>query len=502
MMLVLPERANLWACPCFLILLAVGTYLGRKPLLLSDGVPSHHDVGAWPPVSCMLYGANPVYCMPPDMTEFESFLEGCRSGGWTELQADEALDFIETYASVVDGAPMQGGLPYDNLTKDFQVLNNPPVSQCRDGLWTAYAFGPFDTYGGYYWTTLKFVLKESAQSFPFTKSGEHYAFSAYFLGSLDENSQMVENPPIHQHHFHFGYAFAVPVPGHSPYNAYTASRGHPSGGAPATKMSNHGDDVCPMNEGGSSCTFRRAPDGFAYFERGPLSGTNTFNDIRPEPSRRLRSWQAVVLKEAQAVTTRTKNIAEGYISAHMPNHFRETFLVSTTHDSVTWDFEVVDLRDVISVGMHGHDTYLYDMWWFQGAPDRVFSDVDYAMRKRGVLDDSDDIISRTIQSIRTRQLQPNPAVLSCSYKTHSALEHVIIDGTPMDIRRRVSCPVAIHSNHHVVVALIRHHQTPRFPKVVPMHALVRIAYGSNTSRAMNPFFSGPSVKLWEEANSI
>jgi len=310
-----------------------------------------------------------------------------------------------------------------------------------------------------------------------------HAFTAYYLGSIDHESQIVGYPPIHQHHFHFGYIQAGPtlaVP--REYGSFLARNGYDIA-SPSELMGNHGEDQCHQNESGPRCTVRSAPEGFAYFQQSPLAAVNTFNDVRPLHSHPFKTWQVIAVKHDNPKHARG-SMALTYLSALKPTLSRFTYALHARCDAVSWNAVELDIENVFEASMHGHASSLLDIWWFHGPERSVFDDLNEMQASKKQLDYSKEAISRTMSSIKSRQLRSEAATLSCSYRAHSTSESLDVGGSWRLYVRKIHCPLLFYTRHHVIVVFHRGQINTMTPETVRMHAFVRIFHGvpSNNSR--------------------
>ncbi|KAL1519321.1 hypothetical protein AB1Y20_022847 [Prymnesium parvum] len=474
-------------CFAVAILLVCTSFIGmrRSALYVADvWIPSEPEW--YPPVGCMLEGANPFFCLTvtsPD-SHVEDFMKTCH---WESVAIDEMFDFFVVFDSVVNGSRMVGPVPYDDALNDFKIIHGTPVSFCKDGERTAYAVGPFVTDGGYHWTNVEGILKEDTKYMPAKNFQGMYAFSEDYLGSVSDEYDLVGYPPIHQHHFHFGYARSIlsETSFIKPYYDYVHSKGFP-GYIPSELMGNHGEDQCTEQEGGVKCNIRTAPPGYAYIERAPFGFTNAFNDVRQAQSPPLSTRQVIVLKSVKPEKIKYM-ITLDYIAAHYVDDMRLTFRIKPTPDAVVWNEVFVPVDNVVEANMHAHSEYARDFWWFQGAAEDVFDDVKMMANSFRTVDYTSGITSATMLNIRARQLKPNPAPLACAYRTHSLSEEYDIGGVKYSIQRRVRCPVRLTSRLHVAVFFIQ--IDADYPhEFVRMHSYVRLFHGVNASS---------KAKIWE-----
>ncbi|KAL1495901.1 hypothetical protein AB1Y20_014544 [Prymnesium parvum] len=439
----------------------------------------------YPPVGCMLEGANPFFCLTvtsPD-SHVEDFMKSCE---WERVPIEEMFDFYVVYDSVVNGSRMVGPMPYDDAQHDYRLIHDVPVTVCKEGEWTAYAVGPFETDGGYFWTSVDAILKEDTKYLPAKNFQGMYAFSQDYFGSVSDNYDIVSYPPIHQHHFHFGYSRAIASEDSfiKPYYDYVHSKGM-KGYVPSELMATHGEDQCTDNEGGAKCTIRTAPPGYAYIERGPLSFTNGFNDVRPANSPIMSTRQVVVLKSAKPEKIKYM-MSLDYITAHYVDDSRLTFHVRPVDDALVWNEVFVPFDNVVEANMHAHAEHARDFWWFQGPADDVFDDVNSMAKSYRVVDYTPGITASTMLNIRARQLKPNPATLACSYKTHSITDYIVVGGELNSYQRRARCPVRITSRLHTVVFFIKV-RAGYTHQYVRMHGFVRLFHGVNASASTKIF---------------
>ena len=437
------------------------------------------DGARFPPVACMTRGANARMCLTLDGSDDEvlDLLIGCE---WVTKDPARLFEFWMVYDIVVNGTPMAGPLPYDDITRDFLRRPSPPTSTCTRGLWRMMRIGPFHTFGGTLWPSILGLMRTPSPWLPPPRPDGTFAFGSYVFGSTDEQGRLLGYPPIHQHHFHFGYAFANPMLGPKPWNAHLRQRGVPSPALPPESMAIHGENQCARDEGGVLCYVHSAPEGYAYLERSPLGFTNSFNDVRPTRSVMFRSWQIAALKLHSATTSRVRAVHLRYAMLVIPPmESRYTYLLHTDHDAVAWtdgawthpcsvdaDVEVVDAY------MHAHADHIRDVWLFDGRIEDVL-DVPEVL-PRATLVYTVDVIAFTMNAIRRRQLRsPRAATLTCSYATNSVAEYDPV--TSARYQRKVRCPVDRLDRPFVLLVL---HHTPRAgsaPRAtVRMHAYVKV----------------------------
>jgi len=443
---------------------------------LAEGIQISLDqINSWPPTACMMPGSLPIFCIHSDIVsgQLVSTMMNCE---WNAVDIEIVFDFFMAYESVVNGSRMTGPLPYDDIVDDYSRFRAPPLSICASDTWSAYAIGPFETAGGYFWPSTVAVFKNSSKWLPPQALPQLYAFQAYYLGSIDLESRIVGYPPIHQHHFHFGYVQAgrtLAVP--REYGNFLAQHGL-GVVAPSELMGNHGEDQCHQHESGPRCTIRSAPDGFAYHQQSPLAFVNTFNDVRPLHSRPFRTWQVVAVKHD---TQHARGcMALTYLATLKPTLTRFTYALRALRDAVSWSAVELEFEHIFEASMHGHASSLLDIWWFHGPDGSVFDDLNEMEASRKQLDYSNRVISRTMSNIKSRQLKPGAATLSCAYRTHSTSESIHTGGSLLVYVRKIHCPVVFLSRHQVLVVFHRGQSSATTTsQIVRMHAFVRIFHG-------------------------
>jgi len=437
--------------------------------------PSYGPRHLWPPTTCMWPGSQPYFCMTLAASRADNFEEHLRGCKWDSILISDVFDFFMSYESIVNGSLMTGDIPYDDIVDDFILSQTPKLIFCSSGPWTVYSLGPVDTFGGSTWPSLLASFKVDSRYAPPKASSQFYAFDAHFLGSIDQNLNIVGYPPIHQHHFHLGHAFTWPLRGPAPWNDFAV--GQTGGlGAPPEMMSTHGENQCPIDEGGQRCQVRSLPEGFAFLEKSPLGAVNTFLDVRPAGSVPLRSWLTIALKHTK-VTQATMAMTWQALAANARvTSSRATYTIETRLDSVIWNEGVVFIRNVAEAIMHVHDSNILDAWLFDGVANQVFHNLEKVQRSFGEIDYSKNVIDTTMASVKARQLKPGSASLLCAYRLSSKPEWLSVGGTLTKFQRITRCPV--HFKRYVIIAF--HRTSSAFPmSTARMHATLKLLGSSN-----------------------
>jgi len=385
----------------------------------------------------------------------------------------------------VSGQLMTGPLPYDSDEDILAggVLRNTSafvLKFCRDRLWRAFKVGPFSTKGGYFWHHAAWYFRnESASSLLPTFKDNVYAFSDYFLGSLDALSSIIGYPPIHQHHFHFWGAHEVV----------------------GDKLNAHGDNQCVAEEGGKYCYVRSAPRGLAYVSEGPLTAFNDFNDVRYPSAPRMDSWMTVVVKIYEGTSEPRRISATFFAAWPRPWRSRGTYEIRTDMDSVVWYTSRLlkqgpfgDARDpyiinipasesILEAYSHSHSEHLQDVWLFLGTAEQVFCNMS-RVSPANVLDYSSGILHHTMSNIRARQLHGNAASLLCSHQRSARSEVVDISGVAQTLYRKARCalPADVHHQYLTLVVLHRNPVLWNGRPVVRMHAFYTVFFTSTFTR--------------------
>jgi len=284
------------------------------------------------------------------------------------------------------------------------------LQYCDADGWIMFKVGPFDTIGGYDWTTYNAWILKGA--IPIYRRGL-LAFSKAFMGNVNEYGEFLGYPPLHQHHFHVV----------------------PAGVFFWDELQNHADGQCHKDHGGVGCMLRRAPGGFAYFSEEPVGVSTEFNDVRPNGSLSLTSWVVVALRPVDSAQ-KVRQYGSGGVATHMirvrPGPCLQNDImcprgccILTNQPSYAWSAQQFDWRGKVSFEVlgHSHSSMTGDVLLFRGSQSQVFSNI-------GQISDQNRVtygvkaVAMIQRNILTRQQQPNPAILLCTYERASRIEYI------------------------------------------------------------------------------
>lgn len=150
--------------------------------------------------------------------------------------------------------------------------------------WTMFRVGPFETYGGYDWSSISvfpFRVAETDAA-PLAKNGA-LPVAEYFLGSTSPEGMLLGYPPLHQHHFHLESLAQV-----DPLDSVRIGL-WPS-------LITHGDDQCMASSGGVGCLIRRIPNRHAQYISMPFLLYADNNDVRPLGSAPLQHYFTLAMR--------------------------------------------------------------------------------------------------------------------------------------------------------------------------------------------------------------
>ena len=386
----------------------------------AEGSSGKKDLRVWPAVHCMGHFAVPALCLTIDVDpEHERFLE--QECVWKTAGDRMKVPYVQ--------------LTWDSEATSYKTGDTKRGEYCTFGDWTAFRVGPFTTTGGYSWGTMGAVF--DSKYFPYSDmsvQGDQllqpdvrkpdgpqriHAFSRQSMGNLDDNNKVIGYPPIHQHHFHFEGGLGIGSPGY---------------------LNNHGDNQCHEQEGGVNCLMHKAPKGTAYILGDTVNLLTEFNDVRFNGTAPLRSWVFVSFKCVDPSTVRqltqyVLTVFDDDLAAS-----RYTYELQTDVASVGWTYEELpfDLNEITEVYLHSHPPVIEDFWVFQGTPGMVFSNLTAAGPQYHLVY-GDSVIADTNENIRNRMLEPDPAVLACSYKTAGRVEHICTSEVCEDFTRKARC---------------------------------------------------------------
>lgn len=469
------------------------------PNLSTKTAVTHTQQEIIPPVLCMTEHANPVYCHAIEQSA-SSFEEGARS---CTPRKDASLLFEEIRVAdvFVNGSRMAGQLPYDQYESshvDRNAQSYMTYTCTSPSRWTLTTIGPFITTGGEYWVEFLLRFKDSRALEEYIPSYQRgmYAFTGFFLGSVDERYGIISHPPIHNHHFHLFGDASVAHRGH----AWDVTLPYPTKKEwwPTDTISTHSENVCSSEEGGVNCMVRVAPPGMAYIANEPLAGWNAFNDVRPSLTTPLKLWSVLAVQTANpaSVEGRQPEAIRLYFAgvSDMPNvGSRGTYTIPTRTDCVIWmtgTFILPAGRKLVEAYFHTHD--VKDMWYFSGSPVNVFSN----MRTAPVpnqLHCQCGIVKKLMHEIWLRQRQPNATRLVCSYKSNSPVESIQVGGGWRKFTRKGRCAIDFDKPKWTVVVFHQRKLESAARETMRMHATMRIFY----STLMNSSFSPTMVALGE-----
>ena len=388
-----------------------------------------------------------------------------------------------------DGVDMTGSNPYDTFGADVMNYHDDTYNaqNCADGALSAIRIGPFNTTGGYKWTEMVSTIAEDARLFTLT-GGTLNAFDVYAVGNIDAGGHMFGFPPIHQHHFHlWGYL-----------------------DSPTDIINVHGEQQCNAIEGDVDCYIKTLPDGFAFtFQKAPLRLATAFNDVRSSASMTITSWVVAGVRQVPPGVPFRKVSMLRVELRPKPWGSRQTYNISVTADSVTWDYgSLYDFQGyqlgpgeegpvpripkgamLIESSMHTHDNLIWDLLLFQGTPDQVFANVSSVRESLRKTEYGNGTIGRTMENMRERALLPGRAAPACSFR--SALSYdAFAPGVP-PIARLPRCFLNPHESNWVLVAM--HHnfgdyhtgafrgpssKYTAWKSTARMHAYVRVYYAT------------------------
>mmetsp|Transcript_3891 Transcript_3891/g.6478 ORF Transcript_3891/g.6478 Transcript_3891/m.6478 type:complete len:544 (+) Transcript_3891:117-1748(+) len=154
--------------------------------------------------------------------------------------------------------------------------------------WIMFRVGPFETYGGYDWSSINV--------FPFDvvkTDAAHLAQNGalpvveWFVGSTSPKGRLLGYPPLHQHHFHLESLARV-----DPLNS------DPAQGVIGLwpSLVAHGDDQCMASSGGVACLIRRLPNRHAQYISMPFLLFADTNDVRPLGSSPLQHYFTLAMR--------------------------------------------------------------------------------------------------------------------------------------------------------------------------------------------------------------
>jgi len=132
--------------------------------------------------------------------------------------------------------------------------------------------GPFVSRGGFDWHKMKLEDPYNLRS---AISGDAMSMTGFGAMPVDENGEILGNPPIHVHHANLGP------------NCDSAQCRRSS----LRRVSQwHGDSQCSATAGGTACYITVLPEGFGFPVVETLRLDADFNDVRPEGSPDLHFW--------------------------------------------------------------------------------------------------------------------------------------------------------------------------------------------------------------------
>lgn len=457
-----------------------------------------------PPTCMQKYGA-PQFCFR-NIEVVSTFKQAMKSCNWTS-----ALDtvHIKSVGEILpDGAYMTGANPYDDPKNEFaDVIEIHPemytVQKCaaaKDG-WAALRLGPFNTSGGYRWTTSVFAILLPSSIFSQRMIGgvPSFSFDAYCLGSITPEGSLIGHPPIHQHHYHF----------------------FGRGDHPTDVMNMHGEQQCLEDEGGVDCYIKGLPKGYAFVtSQSSMAVSTGFNDVRPLGSRMLQSW-VLAAARSSSVGEHVRRVSMMRVELRpLPTETwesRQTYNISVSVDSWTWDSGTLTSfhgyqtlpgetgayrsrpvrSNLVEGSLHAHADLTWDVMFFQGTPDQVFSNLSVARRGKRITEYGVHTIPTAMENIRLRMLQADRANLACSWKTSRRLENAqVAPHLIQQFARMPRCNIDPDIDAWVLIAL--HHNSGQYHKpndfdgppgkylswrtTARMHAYVRIYYAEQLVR--------------------
>ena len=448
---------------------------------------SRHDNSdatlAYPSPMC-LFPDGTRYCLDIDAKEAPLLRRVLRAECvWTRLHERDVFTQFLAHDIVVNGSRMHGPLPYDALPRDLAPLavgDNFGFERCASSGWDLLRIGPFVTAGGYYWPSvtgsfihgLHAAWRAPLASVAAVVGGDHDAFEAYAIGSIDAEGRLYGYPPLHQHHFHFGSLVeGLTIRGRT---------------APAEIMGTHGENQCRDEEGGVDCYVRSAPLGIAHVERRPLGIVNSFNDVRPEGAVPLSSWLFVAVRVASSPPDR--RISLTYLMVRPPPYeSRGTYVIGTRLPSVSWHQGRVraPMGSMIEAYFHAHAELVYDVWLFAGEDAHVFDDVHSMQSSRDRALYAPDVVPVAMANIRARRARSDAAPLRCAYKTSSFLDRIAVDGGREQIfQRKAPCALAGMGDGSAYVMVAFHAPPVDFPTPsARAHAYVKVYYAAPLTEA-------------------
>ena len=416
-----PSRVLSALLATFLLALVVPALFNGRGRIGADGAPSKQvSRQVWPAVHCMGHFAMTAYCLTIDVdTTHERFLEhDCH---WKTAGDRMKVPYWQ--------------LTWDSEATSYKTGDSKMGQYCTSGDWTAFRVGPFTTTGGFSWGTMGAVFDSSY--FPYsgmTVQGDQlmqpeirkpagpqgiHAFTHQSMGNMADDNTVIGYPPIHQHHFHFEGGLGIGSPGY---------------------LNNHGDNQCHEQEGGVRCLMHVAPKGTAYVLGDTVNLLTEFNDVRFNGTAPLTSWVFVSFKCVHPSTVRqltqyVLTVFDDDLAAS-----RYTYELQTNDNSVGWSYEELpfDLNEVTEVYLHSHPPVIEDFWVFQGTPEMVFSNLTAAGPQFHLVY-GESVLADTNENIKRRMLEPNPAVLACSYKTAGRVEHICDASVCQDFTRKARC---------------------------------------------------------------
>ena len=229
----------------------------------------------------------------------------------------------------------------------------PPTSFGTSGTWLFFKLGSFDTTGGSTWSRMMLTLSPELTA-RFEDSNGELSIGDHILGATLADGDLLNDPPLHQHHFHF---FFESNPWRQVLNV-------------------HGDSECFGNQG-TYCLLKEYPEGIAFHTRPELGIAADMIDVRPANAERLPWYAFAGIQLRSPGASRqplTRPIRQSYINVspnigmEIADDVTDVFQTFQAHSGrVVWSTGVIpDIDYVLDAYFHVHREMLEDMWIFEG----------------------------------------------------------------------------------------------------------------------------------------
>ena len=188
----------------------------------------------------------------------------------------QSLPIIAAPLSAIKQGPTRASVSPVDRTRVRLERCSPAPASATESTWEFHRIGPFNTTGGYDWTSVALpALPSERASRQGRPSEARVAVAEYALGSVSTAGRLLPYPPIHQHHFHVEESGSAVFAG---------------------ALITHGDDQCLAAEGGVACIVRRLPPGYAQLLHTPLSVNVDVNDVRAANSAPRTHWLLIAVR--------------------------------------------------------------------------------------------------------------------------------------------------------------------------------------------------------------